>query len=98
MTNCSRHIYDPVVYDAFVQPAVRDPIPATCPDAPMCLGATAIPIDVRRASPRILMCWLQRRYLESDVEEPLASPTRALRSVARPANPGLRVLRPTGTG
>jgi hypothetical protein len=44
------------------------------------------------------MGWLQRRYLEKDIEEPLAPPIRALRSLGRPANRGLRVLRPTGTG
>jgi hypothetical protein len=50
------------------------------------------------------MAWLQRRHLAIDVEEPLASATRTparegtwVRQEPR-ANPGLRVLRPTGTG
>ena len=58
--------------------------------------------------PEILMGWLQRRYLEIDVEEPLASASRTwqyrrskryqgLERRGQPANPGLRVLRPTGT-
>jgi hypothetical protein len=51
---------------------------------------------------------LQRRYLEIDVEGPLASAARTwqrrqfkpydgLERRGRPANPGLRVLRRTGT-
>jgi hypothetical protein len=54
----------------------------------------------RRATrfPAILMCWLQRHYLEIDVEEPLASPRPMMKGFGRPVNPGLRVLRPTGTG
>jgi hypothetical protein len=59
----------------------------------------------RRATrlPGILMAWLQRRHLAVDVEQPLASAT--LTSARqdpwtrqeRRVNPGLRVLRPTGT-
>jgi len=48
--------------------------------------------------PGILMGWLQRRHLEIDVDEPLAPATRTLKRRGRPANLGLRVLRPTGTG
>jgi hypothetical protein len=44
------------------------------------------------------MGWLQRRYLESDIEEPIASATRTLKRRGRAVNPGLYVLRPTGTG
>ena len=47
--------------------------------------------------PGILMGWLQRRHLEVDVEEPLAAPQRTWRRRVRLPNPGLRVLRPTGT-
>lgn len=47
--------------------------------------------------PGILMGWLQRRHLNVDVEEPLRQ-ARRWTSRGRPANPGLRVLRPTGTG
>jgi hypothetical protein len=44
------------------------------------------------------MGWLQRRYLEIDVEEPVAAATRTSRRYGRPLNPGLTLLRPTGTG
>ena len=55
----------------------------------------------RRATrlPRILMGWLQRRHLDIDTEEPVASATRSMRRHGRSAaGPGLRLLRPTGTG
>jgi hypothetical protein len=54
----------------------------------------------RRATrlPGILMGWLQRRHLSVDVEEPLPAPIRTSRRVGRRSNPGLRMLRPTGTG
>jgi hypothetical protein len=58
--------------------------------------------------PEILMGWLQRRYLEIDVEEPLAAaartwqyrragPYHGLERRGQPLRPVLRVLRPTGT-
>lgn len=47
--------------------------------------------------PAILMGWLQRRHLAVDIEERPAPATRMLAGSGRP-NPGLRVLRPTGTG
>ena len=57
--------------------------------------------------PGILMGWLQRHYLEVDVEETPAPASRTpqYRRTNRfderrgqPAGSGLRVLRPTGTG
>ena len=53
----------------------------------------------RRATrfPGILMGWLQRRYLEVDVEERLAPATRMVKRHERSANFRLHVLRPTGT-
>jgi hypothetical protein len=58
--------------------------------------------------PEILMGWLQRHYLDIDVEEPLTSAARTwryrrsirwngLERRGHSAKPGLRVLRPTGT-
>lgn len=91
------HVFDPIRYEAFAHLLARaDPT-----DLPRrshvyrCEGDPA-----RRATrlPGILMGWLQRRHLEVDAELPLAAAKRALRPRARLANPGLRVLRPTGTG
>lgn len=48
--------------------------------------------------PAILMCWVQRHYLETDSEPPLASSTRTVTVPVRAVNPGLRLLQPTGTG
>ena len=48
--------------------------------------------------PGILMGWLQRRHLDVDIEEPVASATPGFKRHGRPENPGLRLLRPTGTG
>src|SRR4051812_15997180 len=54
--------------------------------------------------PGILMAWLQHRHLAVDLHEPLAPAIRADACYAPPtrqqrrANPGLHVLRPTGTG
>ncbi len=50
--------------------------------------------------PGILMAWLQHRHLEIDAEEPLTARARTCRRprrAVRPPNPGLRLLRPTGT-
>ena len=45
----------------------------------------------------ILMGWLQRHFLEVDVEEAPAAARRTWKRRGRPVNAGLRVLRPTGT-
>jgi len=50
--------------------------------------------------PAIIMGWLQYRHLEIDGEEPLDSPVRTYvrrPRHLRPVNPGLHVLKPTGT-
>ena len=49
--------------------------------------------------PRIMMAWLQRRHLDADAEEALPAPARRWPRPrpARRVNPGLCVLRPTGT-
>jgi hypothetical protein len=96
MTNCSIHIHDPEAYDAFVRLLAR-PDPRDLPRRTHVSRCEGDPDRRVTRLPPILMCWLQRRYLESDIEEPLALPARALRSGARPA-PTLRLLRPTGTG
>lgn len=45
----------------------------------------------------IVMGWLQRRFLEIDIEEPLAPAIRTWKRRARVTTPGPRLLRPTGT-
>ena len=50
--------------------------------------------------PAIIMAWLQRRHLEIDADEPLTARARTFRRARRTVrlpNPGLRILRPTGT-
>jgi hypothetical protein len=89
--------YDPVTYDAFVRLLAR-PDPKDLPRRSHVHRWEGDPDRRATRLPGILMCWLQRRYLETDIEEPLAPPTRTARTQGRPVNPGLRVLRPTGTG
>jgi len=93
----SMEAHDPVSYDAFVRLMAR-PDPRDLPRRAHVHRCEGDPDRRSTRLPGILMGWLQRRYLEKDIEEPLAPPIRALKSLGRPANPGLRVLRPTGTG
>src|SRR5689334_2139919 len=97
MQRCPMAAYDPETYDAFVRLLSR-PDPNDLPRRSHVRRCEGDPDRRATRLPGILMCWLQRRYLETDVEEPLASPTRTLKVPGRPVNPGLRVLRPTGTG
>ena len=89
--------YDPATYDAFVRLLAR-PDPRDLPRRATVHRCAGDPDRRATRLPGILMRWLQRRYLEKDVEEPLAPPIRGVKSPGRAANPGLRVLRPTGTG
>ncbi len=89
--------FDPVGFTAFVR-LLAQPDPKDLPRRAhvyRCEGDSN-----RRATrlPGILMAWLQRRHLEVDIEEPVASARRALKRRGRSVNPGLRLLRPTGTG
>jgi len=45
--------------------------------------------------PGIITAWLQRRYLDVDIVEPMAAAKRTPQRYARPVNPGLRLLRAT---
>ena len=90
------HSFDAASLDAFAQLLAR-PDPGDLPrrgHVPLYEGDPN-----RRATrfPAILMGWLQRRYLEVDVEEPLAPATRMVKRHGRSVNVRLRVLRPTGT-
>ena len=90
-------IVDPARFDAFVRLlAQSDP-----PDLPRRSHVLRYAGDANRRAtilPRIFMAWLQWRHLAIDGEQPLAPATRRFPRHARPVNPGLRVLRPTGTG
>jgi len=94
---------DPVCLDAFAKLLAR-PDPTDLPRRAHVYRCEGDPNRRATRLPGILMAWLQRRHLAIDVEEPLASATPTsgrrdpwVRQEPR-ANPGLRVLRPTGTG
>ena len=89
--------FDPESFDAFAQLLAR-PDPEDLPRRAHVYRCEGDPNRRATRFPVIFMAWLQRRHLAIDIEEPLASATRILKRQARPANPGLRVLRPTGTG
>jgi hypothetical protein len=88
---------DRVRFDAFVR-LLAQPDPRDLPRRRHVYRYEGDPDRRATRLPVILMAWLQRRHLEIDREEPLASATRTGRRHGRPANPGLRLLRPTGTG
>ena len=93
---------DPVCLDAFARLLAR-PDPRDLPRRAHVYRYEGDPDRRATRLPGILMAWLQRRHLAVDVEPPLASAT--LTSARqdpwtrqeRRVNPGLRVLRPTGT-
>jgi hypothetical protein len=93
----------PVCLDAFARLLAR-PDPTDLPRRAHVYRCEGDPDRRATRLPGILMAWLQRRHLAVDIEEPLAAATRSsarrdpwVRHELR-ANPGLRVLRPTGTG
>jgi hypothetical protein len=86
-------VIDPQRYNAFVR-LMALPDPADLPRRGHVLRCEGDPARRSTRLPAILMGWLQRRYLESDVEEPL---NRASRDLQRRTRVNLRVLRPTGT-
>jgi hypothetical protein len=88
--------FDPVRFDAFAQLLAR-PDPTDLPRRAHVYVCQGDPNRRETRLPGILMGWLQRRHLEVDVEEPLAAAQRTLKRRERAVNPGLRVLRPTGT-
>jgi len=90
-------IFDPVRFDAFAALLAR-PDPRDLPRRAHVARCEGDPGRRSTRLPGILMGWLQRRHLEIDGEEPLVSATRTWKRRGRSENPGLRVLRPTGTG
>jgi hypothetical protein len=89
--------FDPVCFEAFAQLLAR-PDPGDLPRRAHVCRCEGDPNRRTTRLPGILMGWLQRRHLGVDFEEPVAPATRTLKRQGRPVNPGLRVLRPTGTG
>ena len=88
--------FDPVCFEAFAQLLAR-PDPTDLPRRAHVYVCEGEPNRRETRLPGISMGWLQRRHLEVDVEEPLGPPQRSWKRPGRPVNPGLRVLRPTGT-
>ena len=96
---------DPACLDAFAQLLAR-PDPRDLPRRAHVCRCEGDPDRRVTRLPGILMAWLQRRHLAIDSEEPIASATITALSTRqdvwqrqeRRVNPGLRVLRPTGTG
>src|SRR6185436_18486787 len=95
--------FDPVCFDAFEQ-LLAQPDPTDLPRRAHVYRCEGDPDRRVTRLPGILMAWLQRRPLAIDIEEPLVSATQASTCLdpwtrqERRVNPGLRVLRPTGTG
>jgi len=87
-------VIDPKRFDAFVQ-LMSLPDPVDLPRRGRILRCEGDPDRRTTRLPLILMGWLQRRYLEGDLDEPLGVATRGLRGRGRG---DLRLLRPTGTG
>jgi hypothetical protein len=96
------HTFNPSSFEAFARLLAR-PDPTDLPRRGHVYRCEGDPDRRTTRLPRILMAWLQRRHLAIDTEEPLASAARmhgrqaAWAYQERRANPGLRVLRPTGT-
>jgi hypothetical protein len=86
---------DPTRLDAFARLLAR-PDPRDLPRRAHVYRYEGDPDRRATRLPGILMGWLQRRHLDVDVEEPLR-PAQTWSRRGRPANPGLRLLRPTGT-
>jgi hypothetical protein len=96
------HTFDPTCLDALAQLLAR-PDPTDLPRRAHVYRCEGDPDRRATRLPGILMAWLQRRHLAIDIDEPLAPAMRTsicqnswVRQERR-VNPGLRVLRPTGT-
>jgi hypothetical protein len=88
--------FDPRRVDAFTQ-LLAIPLPKDLPLGGHVYRCEGDPERRTTRLPAIIMGWLQRRHLAVDIEEPPARPRTFVRR-GRSLNPGLRVLRPTGTG
>lgn len=92
----SMRTFDQASFDAFTRLLAR-PDPQDLPRRAHVLRCEGDPNRRTTRLQPILMGWLQRRFLEIDVEEPVAPARRTWKRRTAPINPGLRVLRPTGT-
>ena len=96
------HTMDPARFEAFARLLARSD-PTDLPRRAHVYRCEGDPDRRTTRLPGILMAWLQRRHLAVDTEEPLALATRTSiyqdpwKRQERRVNPGLRVLRPTGT-
>ncbi len=90
------HTFNPVGFDAFSR-LLAQPDPRDLPRRAHVWRCEGDPDRRATRLPGILMGWLQRRHLAVDVDEPMAPATRTWTRRGRRTNPGLRVLRPTGT-
>jgi len=88
--------FNPAYLDAFEQ-LLAMPDPADLPRRAHVARYEGDPNRRATRFPAIFMTWLQRRHLEVDAEQPLSTVIRTFKRRGRPVNPGLRVLRPTGT-
>jgi hypothetical protein len=97
------HTFDPAFFDA-LERLLATPDPTDLPRRGHVYRCEGDPDRRTTRLPVILMAWLQRRHLAVDSEMPLATAMRAPLGQTpwtrqeRRVNPGLRVLRPTGTG
>ena len=86
--------FNPVCFEAFER-LLSQPDPE---DLPRRANLCRYQGDPNRRStrlPGIITAWLQRRYLDVDVPEPVAPAKRMPNLYALPANRGLRLLRAT---
>ena len=89
--------FDPTCLESFARLLAR-PDPTDLPRRAHIYRCEGDPNRRSTRLPGILMAWLQHRHLAIDIEGPVASAiTRPGTRRMRPVNPGLRVLRPTGT-
>lgn len=88
---------DPVTLDAFIA-LLGAPDPSDLPRRAHVLRYEGEPNRRTTRLHPILMGWLQRHFLEVDVEEAPAAARLAWTRRRRPVNPGLRVLRSAATG
>jgi hypothetical protein len=89
--------FDPARFEAFALLLAR-PDPTELPRRAHAYRLEGDPDRRVTRLPAIMMGWLQRRHLETDFEEPVSIVTRTPKRRVPAMNPGLRLLRPTGTG